>query len=149
MAECSCGLVFEMHGSGGPSWTAVQYATICACSGLIIVLSNSQALPDEKMLKGRLPMNDIRVIDVSNYCGSSTLQIFEIPVDHMLKLMVGIFLFNTLLVRIQFVIAREKPLAVDPDGKLPGLCSPVTDVTKASKDCSRLPAPSQDSVRHS
>ena len=54
----------------------------------------------------------------------------------MLEFTFGICFFTTLLIGIQFVIARVMPL-VDPDTELPGCCSPITVGTKALKDSPR------------
>jgi len=69
MTDCACGLVVEMHGSGGPGWTAVMFGAWFSGMGLIEVIPNSMAMPDELGLKGKLPMKDISDIDTDNYCG--------------------------------------------------------------------------------
>lgn len=69
MQSCACGLVVEAHGSGGPGWSAVQFAGIFASMGYVQVIPNSQAMPEDWNLKGRFPAKDIGDIDVSNYCG--------------------------------------------------------------------------------
>jgi len=69
MSECACGLLIEMHGSGGPGWSAVQFAAIFSKQGYVVVLPNSMAMPAEMNMKGKGEMKDIKDIDVSNYCG--------------------------------------------------------------------------------
>jgi len=69
MTDCACGLVVEMHGSGGPGWTAVMFGAWFSGMGLIQVMPNSMAMPDEMGLKGKLPMKDISDIATDNYCG--------------------------------------------------------------------------------
>lgn len=75
---------------------------------------------------------------IGNFAGYSIMQIYDVPVDHMLELMFGICLFNTFLVGIQFIVAKETPLQVDPDAVKPGFCSPISDVTKAVKESPKL-----------
>jgi len=69
MTDCACGLVVEMHGSGGPGWTAVMFGAWFSGMGLIQVMPNSMAMPDDFGLKGKLPMKDISDINTDNYCG--------------------------------------------------------------------------------
>jgi len=70
MGSCACGLVVEMHGSGGPGWDAVQFAAMFSNMGFVQVMPNSMAMPADLGLKGREHMKDINDIDTSNYCGS-------------------------------------------------------------------------------
>jgi len=72
MNDCACGLVIEMHGSGGPGWTAGMFAALFSKAGYIVVLPNSMAMPDKIGLKGRLPLKAIEDIDTTNYCGAYT-----------------------------------------------------------------------------
>jgi len=69
MTDCACGLVVEMHGSGGPGWTAVMFAAWFSGMGLIEVIPNSMAMPDTYGLKGKLPMKKISDVATDNYCG--------------------------------------------------------------------------------
>jgi len=69
MTDCACGLVVEMHGSGGPGWTAVMFGAWFSGMGLIQVIPNSMAMPDDLGLKGKLPMKDISDVATDNYCG--------------------------------------------------------------------------------
>jgi len=69
MTDCACGLVIEMHGSGGPGWTAVMFGAWFSGMGLIEVMPNSMAMPDDLGLKGKLPMKKIEDINTDNYCG--------------------------------------------------------------------------------
>lgn len=67
---CACGLLIEMHGSGGPGWSAVQFAAIFANAGYIAILPNSMAQPEDMGLKGKTVQEDPEKISTSAYCGS-------------------------------------------------------------------------------
>merc|ERR1712242_325655 len=69
MTDCACGLVIEMHGSGGPGWTAVMFGAWFSGMGHIEVIPNSMAMPDDLGLKGKLPMKKIEDVNTDNYCG--------------------------------------------------------------------------------
>jgi hypothetical protein len=75
---------------------------------------------------------------VGNFMGYSAMQIYEVPVDHMFELMLGICVLNVVLVAIQFVVAQEKPLERDPNAPKVSVCDPVTNVWKAAKGSPRL-----------
>jgi len=84
----------------------------------------------------QVPMQVVFVIfmAIGNFMGFRVMQIFPVAIDHMLPLMIVICTFNTVLVGIQFVTAKETPLRRDPDAPKMSLCSPVTETVKAVKD---------------
>lgn len=66
---CACGLVVSMHGTGGPGWDTVSSAAMFAASGFIVVMLDSQAMPDNLELKGKRPLKPISEINMDNFCG--------------------------------------------------------------------------------
>mmetsp|Transcript_87859 Transcript_87859/g.283792 ORF Transcript_87859/g.283792 Transcript_87859/m.283792 type:complete len:325 (-) Transcript_87859:391-1365(-) len=70
------------------------------------------------------------MMSIGNFVAFSIMQIYEKPVDHMIELMLGICLLNTVCVAIQFSVAREIPLN-KADGPKKNACSPVLDVVEA------------------
>jgi len=87
--------------------------------------SEEQQVPTQVMF--------VFIAAIGNFLGYSVMQIYDVPVDHMLELFVGIFLLNAVLVGIQFVVARETPLEKDPNAPVKSACSPVTDTVTAVK----------------
>mmetsp|Transcript_83311 Transcript_83311/g.268525 ORF Transcript_83311/g.268525 Transcript_83311/m.268525 type:complete len:520 (+) Transcript_83311:73-1632(+) len=85
------------------------------------------ASPDQQV-----PMQVVFVfmMSIGNFLAFSIMQIYEKPVDHMIELMLGICLLNTVCVAIQFSVAREIPLN-KADGPKKNACSPVLDVVEA------------------
>jgi len=75
---------------------------------------------------------------VGNFLGFSIMQIYDVPVDHMLQLMLGICLLNTLCVGVQFMVARERPLQRDPEAPKQSCCTPVMNVLSAVKSSPKL-----------
>jgi len=88
----------------------------------------------------QVPMQVVFVffMAVGNFLGFSIMQIYDVPVEHMLELMVGICLLNTLCIAIQFAVAREKPLERDADAPRESVCAPVVNVVKAVRGSPRL-----------
>jgi len=88
----------------------------------------------------QVPMQVVFVfmMAVGNFLGFSIMQIYDVPVDHMLQLMLGICLLNTLCVGVQFMVAKEKPLQRDPEAPKQSCCAPVTSVLTAVKSSPRL-----------
>mmetsp|Transcript_59102 Transcript_59102/g.167681 ORF Transcript_59102/g.167681 Transcript_59102/m.167681 type:complete len:348 (+) Transcript_59102:2-1045(+) len=80
----------------------------------------------------QVPMQVVFVfmMSIGNFVAFSIMQIYEKPVDHMIELMFGICLLNTVCVAIQFSVAREIPLN-KADGPKKNACSPVLDVVEA------------------
>jgi len=88
----------------------------------------------------QVPMQVVFVffMAVGNFLGFSIMQIYDVPVEHMLELMVGICLLNTLCIAVQFLVARETPLQRDADAPRESLCAPVLNVVKAVRGSPRL-----------
>lgn len=70
---------------------------------------------------------------VGNFVGFSIMQIWEVPIDHMLELMLIIFAINAFLVGLQFMVAKEIPLKKDPNAPATSVCAPVTSIGEAVK----------------
>jgi len=81
----------------------------------------------------QVPMQVVFVfmMAVGNFIGFSIMQIYEIPVEHMFELMLGICLLNTFCIAVQFAVATETPLLKDPDAPKRSFCSPVFGVVEA------------------
>jgi len=75
---------------------------------------------------------------IGNFIGYSLMGIYDVPVDHMLELFVGIFLLNAFLVGIQWVVAKETPLVRDANAPVKSACSPILDTVAAVKGSPRL-----------
>jgi len=75
---------------------------------------------------------------VGNFIGFSIMQVYKVPVEHMMELMLGICLLNTFCVGVQFLVAKETPLEKDLSQGRRSACAPLTDVSKAVKDSPRL-----------
>jgi solute carrier family 45 protein 1/2/4 len=68
-----------------------------------------------------------------NFVGFSMMEIYEIPIDHMLELMMLIFILNALLVAMQFVVAKETPLEVEGESEGPkSACAPLAGLGEAT-----------------
>mmetsp|Transcript_70057 Transcript_70057/g.200766 ORF Transcript_70057/g.200766 Transcript_70057/m.200766 type:complete len:531 (+) Transcript_70057:84-1676(+) len=82
----------------------------------------------------QVPMQVVFVfmMSIGNFVAFSIMQIYEKPVDHMIELMFGICLLNTVCVAIQFSVARERPLN-KADAPKQSCCSPVLNVAEAVK----------------
>jgi len=81
----------------------------------------------------QVPMQVVFVIFMAlgNFLAFSIMQIYEVPVEHMFELMLGICLLNTLCIGIQFMVARETPLVREPGAPKPSKCAPVFQVVEA------------------
>jgi len=88
----------------------------------------------------QLPMQVVFVfmMSVGNFLGFSIMQIYDVPVEHMLTLMVGICILNTVCILIQFLVAREKPLKLEEDEEGEHMCAPVFGVCEAVTSSPRL-----------
>jgi len=88
----------------------------------------------------QVPMQVVFVffMAVGNFLGFSIMQIYDVPVDHMLELMFGICALNTLCIAVQFAVAREVPLQRDADAPRESLCAPVLNVVTAVKNSPKL-----------
>mmetsp|Transcript_117082 Transcript_117082/g.338444 ORF Transcript_117082/g.338444 Transcript_117082/m.338444 type:complete len:495 (+) Transcript_117082:86-1570(+) len=88
----------------------------------------------------QVPMQVVFVffMAVGNFLGFSIMQIYDVPVEHMLELMIGICALNTLCIAVQFLVARETPQLRDADAPRQSLCAPVVEVAKAVKGSPRL-----------
>eukprot|EP00428_Durinskia_dybowskii_P020093 CAMPEP_0170213364 /NCGR_PEP_ID=MMETSP0116_2-20130129/6306_1 /TAXON_ID=400756 /ORGANISM="Durinskia baltica, Strain CSIRO CS-38" /LENGTH=503 /DNA_ID=CAMNT_0010463915 /DNA_START=21 /DNA_END=1532 /DNA_ORIENTATION=- len=75
---------------------------------------------------------------VGNFIGFSIMQIYKVPVEHMLEYMLGICLLNTACILVQFSVARERPLKRDPDAPRQSVCAPVASVWRAVQASPRL-----------
>merc|ERR1719159_1343186 len=71
MADCACGLVVALHGTGGVTWSTPVYATMMAGMGYVVVLPDSHAQPASMGLKGKGPLKKTSQIDMSNQCGAN------------------------------------------------------------------------------
>merc|ERR1719433_1606345 len=83
----------------------------------------------------QVPMQVVFVfmMAIGNFLAFSIMQIYKVPVEHMLELMLGICALNTLCIGIQFLVAKEKPLERDADAPTESICTPVVNVVKAVK----------------
>lgn len=70
LGSCSCGLVLNLHGSGGPGWDTIGQSAMLAAMGYVVVLPDSQTMPDAYNLKGRLPLKNVSDVKLDNWCGS-------------------------------------------------------------------------------
>jgi len=88
----------------------------------------------------QVPMQVVFVfmMAVGNFLAFSIMQVYTVPVDHMLELMIGICGLNTLCIGIQFLVARETQLVPDPDAPAETICTPVLNVVKAVKGSPKL-----------
>ena len=63
------GPALDLHGTGGPGWDTVAYAAMMAGMGYLVVLPDSQAMPDSMGMKGKtllkLTMKDLRTAQAS------------------------------------------------------------------------------------
>jgi len=85
--------------------------------------SEEQQVPTQVMF--------VLISAIGNFLGFSIMHIYDIPVDHMLELFIGIFLLNAVLVGIQFVVAQEIPLEGEPAARRKSACSPIADTVTA------------------
>jgi len=88
----------------------------------------------------QVPMQVVFVVmmAVGNFLGFSIMQIYKVPVDHMLVLMLGICGLNTVCIGVQFLVAREIPFQRGPDAPKQSVCTPVMDVVQAVRHSPRL-----------
>jgi len=88
----------------------------------------------------QVPMQVVFVfmMAIGNFLGFSIMQIYKVPVDHMMELMLGICALNTLCIGVQFLIVREVPLQRDPDAPRQSACAPVVSVAQAVRHSPRL-----------
>jgi len=88
----------------------------------------------------QVPMQVVFVVmmAIGNFLGFSIMQIYEVPVDHMLELVLGICSLNTLCIGVQFMVAREVPLQREPTAAKDPTCLPFTSVVKAVRHSPRL-----------
>ena len=88
----------------------------------------------------QLPMQVVFVfmMAVGNFIGFSIMKIYDVPVDHMLELMLGVCGLNVVVVGICFLIAKEKPQTRAPGAEKQSICAPVMSVVNAVKGSPRL-----------
>jgi hypothetical protein len=88
----------------------------------------------------QVPMQVVFVLfmSIGNFLAFSIMQIYPVPVEHMLELMFGICALNTLTIVIQFSVAKEIPLEREEGAPKKSLCDPVKNVAQAVKDSPRL-----------
>jgi len=87
---------------------------------------------DLATVEQQVPMQVVFVVimSIGNFLGYSIMQIYAIPVEHMLKLMAMICALNTLCIGVQFAVAKEVPLKrAESAGK--GCCAPVLSVVSS------------------
>lgn len=60
MSTCACGLVINLHGSSG-NWNVVTHAAMLAAMGYVVVMPDSQSMPDSYGLKGNMPLLPIEM----------------------------------------------------------------------------------------
>mmetsp|Transcript_119692 Transcript_119692/g.166941 ORF Transcript_119692/g.166941 Transcript_119692/m.166941 type:complete len:314 (-) Transcript_119692:191-1132(-) len=73
------------------------------------------------------------MMSVGNFVAFSIMKIYDVPVDHMFELMLGICGLNVVVVGILFLVAKEKPLTRAPGAKKMSVCDPITSVVDAVK----------------
>jgi len=88
----------------------------------------------------QVPMQVVFVclMAVGNFVAFSIMQIYDVTVEHMFELMLLVCVLNTAGVAIQFLVAKETPLARHPDEESTGACAPVVDVAKAVKGSPKI-----------
>merc|ERR1719191_2372559 len=74
----------------------------------------------------QVPMQVVFVclMAIGNFVAFSLMQIYDVTVEHMFELMMLVCVLNTAAVAIQFLVAKETPLARDPDKEGTGACDP-------------------------
>lgn len=87
----------------------------------------------------QIPMQVVFVVfmSVGNFLAFSIMQIYAVPVDHMLELMFGICCLNTFIVFIQFSVAKETPWK-PPAGFTSNTSGPINDVKMAVQNSPQL-----------
>jgi Na+/melibiose symporter-like transporter len=88
----------------------------------------------------QVPMQVVFVclMAIGNFVAFSIMQIYDVTVEHMFELMLLVCGLNTAAVALQFLVAKETPLARDPDKDGTGACAPVVDVAKAVKGSPKI-----------
>lgn len=69
LETCACGMVLSLGGTGGVDWDTVATSAMLSGFGFLVVMPNSQAMPDDLHLKGRRPLRPLGKVDTSNFCG--------------------------------------------------------------------------------
>jgi len=64
-------------------------------------------------------------MSIGNFIAYSMMQIYEVPTEHMLELMLMICAINIVCVGIQACVAKETPLARAPNAPKASCCAPV------------------------
>jgi len=87
----------------------------------------------------QVPMQVVFVVymAVGNFIGYSIMKIYKVVVDHMLEYMLMICALNTVCIGIQFMIAKERPLA-QADASGSGCCSAITTILHSVRGMPRL-----------
>ena len=87
----------------------------------------------------QIPMQVIFVffMAIGNMIGYSIMKIWDVPSEHMLKLMLIICTLNTICIAIQFAVAKEEPLK-RVQGEKTHCCSPVVSVFRSLRGMPRL-----------
>jgi hypothetical protein len=70
------------------------------------------------------------LMSVGNFLGFLMMKLYPKPLAHMVELMILVCALNTFTVGIQFAVAKETPIKLQP-GEKPNVCQPVMDVAHA------------------
>ncbi|CAE7195567.1 SUT5 [Symbiodinium natans] len=84
---------------------------------------------DLASVEQQVPMQVVFVVimAIGNFLGYSIMQIYKVPVEHMLQLMALICAINTACILVQFAVAKEVPLK-RAENAAKGACAPVLGV---------------------
>mmetsp|Transcript_17472 Transcript_17472/g.54983 ORF Transcript_17472/g.54983 Transcript_17472/m.54983 type:complete len:479 (+) Transcript_17472:79-1515(+) len=87
----------------------------------------------------QVPMQVVFVLmmAIGNFIGYSLMQIWPVPVEHMLELMLMICALNVLCIGLQLLIAKEEPLVLADAGG-DACCSAVTTIVRSVRGMPRI-----------
>jgi len=144
LATCASGVLFASSEHIMPEGTAMYFAApmywIMDVTINVLQTPHRALVADLATEEQQVPMQVVFVfmMAIGNFVAFSIMKIYDVPVDHMLELMLGICVLNAFLVGVQFLVAREKPQKRDQSAPRQSVCAPVTNVIAAVKGSPRL-----------
>eukprot|EP00933_Yihiella_yeosuensis_P074394 TRINITY_DN83313_c0_g1_i1.p1 TRINITY_DN83313_c0_g1~~TRINITY_DN83313_c0_g1_i1.p1 ORF type:complete len:490 (-),score=66.98 TRINITY_DN83313_c0_g1_i1:328-1797(-) len=137
ISTCIAGLLFSAseHLFTGPAQIAFAVPMYWILDVTINILQTPHRalVADLASKEQQVPMQVVFVfmMAIGNFIAYSLMQIWAVPVDHMLELMAIIISLNVVCITIQFSVAREEQYTRDSSDSSTSICAPVVEVLRS------------------
>eukprot|EP00440_Ansanella_granifera_P070655 gb/GFBE01076676.1/.p1 GENE.gb/GFBE01076676.1/~~gb/GFBE01076676.1/.p1 ORF type:complete len:504 (+),score=102.59 gb/GFBE01076676.1/:1-1512(+) len=127
-----------ISGSGAIAFAAPMFWVLDVTVN-VLQTPNRALVADLASEEQQVPMQVVFVffMAIGNFIGFSIMQIYAVPTDHMLELMLIICSINTVCVLIQSLVAKETPLVRSAESSS-SCCGPVVSIFRSVKGMPRL-----------